>query len=59
MIFSYIQNDLLPASERLPPQTRKKPSGPYNREHLLEYLKKEAKVILVSLLSFLPLIYTV
>lgn len=45
IILSYIQNDLLPASERLPPQTKKKPSGPYNREHLLEYLKKEAKVI--------------
>jgi tropomodulin len=36
-------NTLLPASDRLPPQTAKKPTGPYDRQHLLEHLRKEAK----------------
>ncbi|XP_019858876.1 PREDICTED: tropomodulin-2-like [Amphimedon queenslandica] len=35
-------NELLPASDRLPPQTKKKPTGPYDRQHLLEHLRKEA-----------------
>ena len=28
----------------MPPQTQKKPTGPYDRQHLLDHLKKEAKV---------------
>ena len=36
------QNELLPASDRLPPHTRKKPTGPYDRGHLLDHLKQQA-----------------
>lgn len=37
-----IQNMLLPASDRIPPQTRKKPTGPFDRAHLLQHLKTQA-----------------
>ena len=33
---------LLPASDRIPPQTRKKPTGPFDRGHLLQHLKTQA-----------------
>lgn len=36
------ENDLLPANERVPDQTEKSPTGPYDRTHLLEYMKTEA-----------------
>ena len=37
-----LQNVLLPASDRLPPHTRKKPTGPFDRSRLLEHLKTQA-----------------
>jgi len=36
-------NELLPAGYRAPDQTTKVPTGPFDREHLIEYLKEEAK----------------
>ena len=36
------QNEMLPASDRMPPHTKKKPSGPYDRQHLLDHLKTQA-----------------
>lgn len=36
------QNELLPASDRMPPQTSKKVSGPYDRKHLMDHLTKQA-----------------
>lgn len=40
--FSF-QNELLPPSERLPPQTTKKATGSYDRKHLLNHLKSQAE----------------
>lgn len=40
--FLFLQNQLLPPSERLPPQTTKKPTGPYDKQKLNHHLKKEA-----------------
>ena len=37
------QNELLPASDRLPPHTRKKPTGPFDRKHLKDHLKQQAE----------------
>ena len=37
-----MQNELLPASDRIPPHTRKKPSGPFDRSRLLQHLKTQA-----------------
>ncbi|XP_065063826.1 tropomodulin-2-like isoform X2 [Rhopilema esculentum] len=36
------ENELLPASDRAPNQTEKEPTGPYDRQHLLEHMKDEA-----------------
>lgn len=36
-------NYLLPASDRLPPQTTRPPTGPLDRAHLLTHLRKEAE----------------
>ena len=36
------QNELLPASDRVVDQTRKKPSGPYDRKRLLAHLEEQA-----------------
>ena len=38
----FLQNDLLPASQRNKSQTDKTPTGPYNRQHLLDHMKQEA-----------------
>ena len=38
-----IQNELLPASERVPAQTSKKPTGPFDRKKLLNHLKTQAE----------------
>ena len=38
----FVQNELLPASERIPPHTRKKPTGAFDRSHLLQHLKTQA-----------------
>nr|WAW84886.1 tropomodulin [Halisarca dujardinii] len=35
-------NELLPASDRLPPQTNKRTTAPYQREHLVEYMQTKA-----------------
>jgi len=35
-------NELLPAAYRVPDQTEKEPTGPFDREHLIKYLKEEA-----------------
>ncbi len=37
------QNELLPASDRLPAHTKKKPSGPFDRKHLLSHLTEQAE----------------
>ena len=37
------QNELLPASDRVPSQTKKKPTGPFDRKHLLNHLKSQAE----------------
>ena len=42
-IFSVLQNELLPASERMPAHTKKKTSGPYDRKHLLKHLSEQAE----------------
>ncbi|XP_028399474.1 tropomodulin-3-like [Dendronephthya gigantea] len=36
------ENELLPAAERQPNQTDKEDTGPYQREHLLKHMEKEA-----------------
>jgi len=36
------ENELLPANERAPNQTDKAPTGPYDRQHLLDHMKQEA-----------------
>jgi hypothetical protein len=36
------QNVLLPASDRIPPHTRKRPTGPFDRSRLLQHLKTQA-----------------
>ena len=41
--FTYIQNELLPASDRLPAHTKKKPSGPFDRKKLLQHLQEQAE----------------
>ena len=33
---------MLPAADRVPDQTDKEPTGPYDREHLLQHMKEEA-----------------
>ena len=40
----HFQNELLPASERIPPHTRtcKKPTAVFDRSHLLQHLKAQA-----------------
>ena len=38
-----LQNELLPASDRVPSQTTKKPTGPFDRKHLLNHLKTQAE----------------
>lgn len=42
LLFLY-QNQLLPASERMPDQTKKKATGKFDKQSLKEYLKKQAK----------------
>ena len=42
MYTCFVQNELLPASERIPPHTRKKPTGAFDRSHLLQHLKTQA-----------------
>ena len=37
------QNSLLPPSQRCRNQTDKEPTGPFNRQKLLEFLEKKAK----------------
>ena len=34
---------MLPASDRIPPHTRKKPTGQFDRSHLLQHLKTQAE----------------
>ncbi|KAL5473438.1 hypothetical protein EMCRGX_G027923 [Ephydatia muelleri] len=41
-------NQLLPPSERLPPQTTKKPTGPYDKQKLNDHLKKAAEMSTVG-----------
>jgi len=36
-------NELLPAGARAPDQTTKEPTGEFDREHLIQYLREEAK----------------
>ena len=40
---THAQNQLLPPSDRLPPHTRRKPTGPYDRKHLIDHLKQQAE----------------
>lgn len=35
-------NELLPASDRIPAHTKKKPTGPYDRKNLLKHLEEQA-----------------
>ncbi|XP_022108190.1 tropomodulin-2-like [Acanthaster planci] len=37
------ENESLPASERQKDQTKKTPTGPFDRQHLIEFLEKKAK----------------
>lgn len=37
-----LKNELLPPAERQPNQTDKEETGPFNREHLLKHMAKEA-----------------
>ena len=39
----YLQNESLPASERHKDQTKKGPTGPFDRQHLIDFLEKKAK----------------
>ena len=41
-LYVLVQNELLPASDRIPPHTRKKPTGAFDRSRLLQHLKTEA-----------------
>jgi len=52
-LFSF-QNTCLHPSERMPPQTTKEPTGPFDRDHLITHLKREAensKVCIVHIQS--------
>ena len=43
VLFFLIKNESLPASDRQKEHTKKQPTGPFDRQHLVEFLEKKAK----------------
>lgn len=40
---TFVQDSHIPPSERCAYKTDKKPTGPYNRKHLIDFLEKKAR----------------